>query len=474
MSRIALPVSGIVGKGRSLNENSGYMQNCYLEQSAAGNAVLIGTPGMILKATLPNAPIRGCYSDSAVSYWVAGNGVYKVNPDFTYLLLGSLNTFNGHVDFASSGIDLMIADGTDGWAIKLATNVLTRITDPDFPTNPVAVQYLNGYFIVSQKDTQIFYVSEKSNIATSWNALDFASAEGKPDKTAGLAVYQGELVILGYKSIEFWNFTGNVDFPLQRNNSAVIDHGIIAPYSTSRALDSIYWLGGDNLGQGLVWRLNGYTPERISTHEIEQQIAALPYIGDAYSLTYQQEGHIFYVLQFPSANKTLAYDTVTGLWHTRSYRNPLSGVDDSWRASAICFSGSILAGDTQTGNIYKLSLDEYTDNGNIIMRVRDTTEAAETQKYLYYNELIVNMEVGVGLVLGQGNDPQLMVQWSNDYGHTWGNFHYASIGKIGQYGARAKFNRLGRGRNRVWRLTMSDPVKFVVLGATLEVETGTS
>jgi hypothetical protein len=98
----------------------------------------------------------------------------------------------------------------------------------------------------------------------------------------------------------------------------------------------------------------------------------------------------------------------------------------------------------------------------------------EAQSFMYYKELIVNMEAGVGLVLGQGEDPQLMLQWSNDYGHTFGNFHYATIGKIGQYGARAKFNRLGRGRNRVWRITMSDPVKFVVLGATLDVETGTS
>ena len=473
--RKSLPISGVIGQGRSLNANSGLSVNCYIEVTAYGKPVLIGTPGLDIAFTLPNAPVRGCYADSETSFWVAGNQLFSRKADNTITTIGSIGTYNGTVKFASSGVDLMLVDGTAGWSYKFSTGVLTQITDPDFPVNPIDVKYLNGYFIVITKNTQQFWVSEKTQISTVWNALDFATAEGRPDFNAGIEIYQNELLIFGYKSLEAWGFTGNVDFPFERNSNFVLDYGIVAPRSVGKTTDNVLWLGGDNYGNGTVWQLSGYTPQRVSTHEIEQRIAKMPYINDAFAMTYHQEGHMFYILQFPSANDTLVYDITTQQWHIRNYRETATGDLKFWRGSCMCFSGSKhFVGDMQTGNVYNMDLDIYDDNGDEIPRIRTSTALNNDQYTIFYNEIIIYMETGVGLNVGQGIFPKLKLRYSNDSGHSWSNWRESSIGRIGQYNAEVKFNMLGSGRNRVWEIYLSDPVKFVVLGAVVDYKVGLS
>lgn len=468
-----LPFNGIFGQGRSINANSGAIVNCYIEQMADGKAVVVGTPGLTKKFTLPSVPVRGCYSDSTISYWVAGNAVYKVDAAFTVTLLGTISTYSGAVEFASSGIHLMFVDGTNGWFITLSSGALTQITDLDFPNNAKSVEYLNGYFIVTATGTQKFYISENLNIATAWSALDFASAEGNPDVTVACKSYHQELVLFGYKTIEIWNYTGNVDFPFQRSTNAVIDQGCIAPNSIERLGDSLIWLGGDNVGSGIVWQLTGYQPQRISTIEIEQRLASYGYVGNAISMSYQQDGHLFYVLQFPSSNESLVYDLTTNLWHARQYKQPTTEVLSIWRPSCLCFNGAdILAGDSENGNVYALDFANYTDDGAAIMRLYETRSSSSNQFGLFYNSVQIHMETGVGLVTGQGKDPVVMLRYSDDNGHTWGNWLFSTVGKIGQYSARAKYNRLGRGRNRVFQIKMTDPVKFVLLSMVLDYDQG--
>jgi hypothetical protein len=82
----------------------------------------------------------------------------------------------------------------------------------------------------------------------------------------------------------------------------------------------------------------------------------------------------------------------------------------------------------------------------------------------------VDVEAGVGLSTGQGDDPQMMVRWSDDGGHTWSNLRTVTMGRIGQYRARARLRRLGSGRDRVFEISISDPVKRVILGAAVDAE----
>jgi len=471
--RIELPFSGVIGQGRSINANSGDSVNLYLEITAEGKPILIGTPGLELAFTLPQSPVRGCYSDDSTSYWVAGNGFYKRTVDNVVTLINTINTSFGTVKFISSGTNILFVDGVNGYNYTIATNTMTVISGGGFPNNPIDIKYLNGYFIVIAENSQQFNVAAKATPGT-WNALDFATAEGRPDFNAGIEIYQNELVIFGYRSIEFWTFTGNVDFPLERNANAVLDQGIIAPRSTGRTFNSVLWLGADNTGNGVVWMMEGYTPIRVSTHEIEERIAALPFVDDAFSIVYQQEGHMFYILQFPSSNATFCYDVTSKAWHTRNYRESETGDLLAWRGSCLCYSSEHLVGDSLSGNVYRLSLDVYTDNGDEIPRIRKTPVIQDTQKLMFFNELIVYMETGVGLTTGQGSNPKLKLRWSNDSGHTWSSWREGTIGSIGEYGKRCKFNMLGMGRNRVWELYIADPVKVVLQGIELEINKGYS
>jgi len=222
-----------------------------------------------------------------------------------------------------------------------------------------------------------------------------------------------------------------------------------------------------------VWRLDGYQTTKISTIEIDQRIASYAFIENALGMSYQQDGHLFYVLQFPSANETLVYDLSTQLWHARAYKQPNTEVLSLWRPACLCFSASlVLGGDHENGNIYALDYDNYTDDGAAIMRLYETRSSNNNQFWLFYNSVQVHIEAGTGLITGQGKDPVLMLRYSDDGGHTWSNWLFSPMGKIGQYGARAKFNRLGRGRNRVFQIKMTDPVKFVLLSMVLDYDQG--
>jgi hypothetical protein len=137
------------------------------------------------------------------------------------------------------------------------------------------------------------------------------------------------------------------------------------------------------------------------------------------------------------------------------------------------FNGQHIVGDFENAKLYALDLDTFTDDGNIIRRVRRTTTMNDDQARLFFSRLQVDVESGVGLEIGQGSDPQLMLRYSDDGGNTWSNTKYATMGKIGEYKSRCVFTRLGSGRNRVWEISVTDPVKAVILGANAEIMKGT-
>ena len=472
-----IPFVGPAYQARSLNADSQRAVNCYLEMDNASPRApiaLYGTPGTVLKATLPQGPVRAAWKDGGFSWWVAGNGVYRVDSAFVVTSIGTIGTSSGEIGICSNGQQILILDGVAGWLINVSTSVLTMIASSGFPAGVKRCTYQDGYFIVTgQPGSQAFYINQTPYDGATWDPLDFASAEGSPDSTIGVISDHRELWLFGELSAEVWVNTGSADFPFQRSGNTFIEHGCAAAGTICKADNTVFWLGADDRGDGIVWRAAGYTPTRISTHAIERDIAGYR-IDDAFAFTYQQEGHIFYVLTFPTAMKTWVYDAATQQWHERAYRKPLTNEMTRWRANCSVFAhGFHLVGDLENGNIYALDLDTYTDNGDPILRLRTTSASEGLQNRLFYQQLEIDMETGVGVNIGQGSAPLVMLRYSNDGGHTWSNQKTATAGKIGQYGARAQFQRLGAGRNRVWELSLSDPVKFAVFGAVVEGEAGT-
>lgn len=474
--RTKLPFVGPSYQAHSLNADAQRTLNCYVEMDNASPRApiaLYGTPGTVRKLTFPTSPVRACFKEGAYTWWVAGNTVYRVDSNYQQTVMGTLATFKGEVGMASNGEQILIVDGKYGWLIYVRASTLTQITDDAFPRGVTRAAYQDGFFIVTGDGTGKFYINETPYDGTKWNGLDFASAEGSPDNTIGIISDHRELWLFGGQSAEVWVNTGNSDMPFQRSGNVFIEHGCAAAGTVAKADNTVFWLGADDKGAGIVWRADGYTPLRISTHAIERAIDGYSTIADAFAFTYQQEGHIFYVLTFPTASATWCYDAATQLWHERGWRDANTGLIKRWRPSCHVYAnGEHLVGDFESGAVYALELDTHTDDGAPILRLRRTTSSETLQQRMFYASLQIDMETGVGVADGQGAAPLLMLRYSSDGGHTWSPERTATVGAAGQYGARAKFSRLGSGRNRVWEISMTDPVKFAVFGAVVDGELG--
>ena len=309
---------------------------------------------------------------------------------------------------------------------------------------------------------------------TSVDPLDFASAEGSPDGVVGIIVDHREVWVLGTNSVEVWYDSGAADFPLSRIQGAFNELGCVAAYSIAKMDNGLFWLGQDARGQGIVYRANGYTGQRISTHAIEWQIQQYGTISDAIGYTYQQDGHSFYVLIFPTAGKTWVYDASTQVWHERAGFSNGSFVRHRSNCQ-VFFNNEVIVGDYENANIYAFDLDVYADNGAIQKWLRSWRALPPGQNTFVrtaHHDLQIDLESGVGLNSGQGSNPQVMLRWSDDGGHTWSNEHWNDIGKIGQYYRRVNFRRLGmtqKLRDRVYELSGTDPVKMVITGAELKL-----
>lgn len=436
--------------------------------------MLLGTPGKRLWTTLAGGNIRGMLRFSAVlSVVVCGVYVYTVSSTGVSTQIGVLANDTTIVSMASNGTLVMLVTGPFGYTINPVTGVVTQITDAAFQ-GADTVQFIDGYFVFNKTGTGQFQITQL--YGTSIDGLDFATAEGAPDLLLSLLVDHREIWLFGETSTEVFFNSGNVDFPFERINGAFIEQGCAAKFSPAKMDNTVYWLTADERGQGTVQRAQGYSPQRVSTHALEFALSQMPRIDDAVAYTYQQEGHSFYVLNFPTAQKTWVYDAAVNLWHERAWRDPASGALKQDRAICqMAFAGETIVGDWETGKLYVLDLDYFTDNGDPIARIRSCPHISSSDyRQQFFASLQVDMQTGVGLTTGQGSDPKAMLQWSTDGGYSWSNELWASIGKIGERRSRVKWRRLGRSRDRVFRVTITDPVRVAIIGASVQLAEGSS
>lgn len=435
-------------------------------------AALVPTPGLKLLLTLPQSPVRGLYraSNSAL-FAVGGNKFYSISSSWVATELGTLTTSTGPVSFADNGTDVVLVDGTNGYHLTIASNTFAQITDPAFFAAD-QVAFLDGYFIFNHKGTQQFFISGAD--ALTFNALDFASAEASPDNLVGIIAANRNFYAFGAQSIEAFYNSGDAAFPFTRIQGAVFEIGCAATFSIAKLDNSIFWIGGDETGTGIVYRMQGYQTQRISTPAIESVIRSLSTtdLSNARAWVYQQGGHAFYCLNFPNINSTFAFDTSTNFWHERTYLNSWGQERHRADCHAVAY-GSNVVGDYANGNVYALDPNTYTDNGASIIRMRTSPHLSQSLVNVFHSSFELDVETGVGLDGStQGTNPQAMLQWSDDHGHSWSNEHWVDIGKIGNRRTRAIWRRLGVSRDRVYRVAIADPVKVVLIGAELNLEQG--
>jgi len=470
------PILGASYVARSVNAADNRLVNLFPEATADGGKTagfFNRAPGLQFLQTIGTGPIRALWAhqtNGSDFYVVSGNEFYKVTGlTATPTFLGNV-TGTGPVSIADNGTQMFLACNPDSYIYNEVTNVFQQITDPDFP-GAVTVGYLDGYFVFNEPDSQKVWVTSLLD-GLSIDPLDFASTEGSPDGLVAINVDHREAWMFGTDSIEVWYDAGLADFPLTRIQGAFNEIGCVAAFSVAKLDNGLFWLGTDARGQGIVYRANGYTGVRVSTHAIEYAIAQYGNISDAIAYTYQQEGHAFYVLTFPTGNATWVYDVSTQAWHERA--GWYNGEFTRHRSNCQCnFGGNTIVGDFENGNIYKLSLDVYADNGGVqkwLRSWRALPTGTNNLKRSTQHSLQLDVESGTGLATGQGSDPEIMLRWSDDGGHTWSNEHWSPMGKIGEYFKRVFWRRLGmtlKLRDRVYEVSGTDPVKMVIVGAEL-------
>lgn len=341
-------------------------------------------------------------------------------------------------------------------------------TDGAF-TSASAVDIVDNYFVYNRPDTQQFGASAALSPISA--ALSFASKDGAPDDLVSLIVDHREVYLLGEVSSEVWIDAGTSPFPFQRIPGTSTQHGIAAKFSVARLGNSFAYLSRNIRGQAQIVQMNGYVPTRISTHAVENSLTN-QVVSNAIAWTYQLEGHEVYVISFPSINLTWAYDVASGMWHKWLYTNN-SGQYERARGNCCAqFQGLVMVGDYSNGKIYKLDPLNYTDDGQHVRRLRRAPHLVADFQREYFDELQIQFQPGVGLSTGQGENPQAMLRWSDNGGSTWSNEHWTSIGLIGKYANRAIWRRLGTARDRVFEVSISDPVKAVIISANLKSSVG--
>jgi len=381
----------------------------------------------------------------------------------------------------------------------------------DGPFNAAnTVDIVDNYFVYNKPNSQQWAASNPLSPIT--NSLSFSSKDGAPDNLVSLIVDHREVYLLGEASSEVWVDVGSFPFPFQRIPGTSTQHGIAAKFSMSRVGNSFAYVSRNIRGQAQIMMMNGYIPQRISNHAVENTLTD-KYIDDAIAWTYQLEGHECYVVSFPTLDLTWVYDIATEMWHKWLWVDNNNVYHRHRGNCASLFQGQVLVGDYANGQIYQLDKSNYTDNGQNIRRLRRAPHVVTDLQRQYLEELQIQFQPGVGttglssaiqdtfigspyyiaptdflvvapsatIILGLKNQinisttttyPQAMLRWSSDGGSTWSNEHWVTIGQAGKYKNRAIWRRLGWSRDRVFEVVVTDPVNAVIISANLKAQEG--
>jgi hypothetical protein len=351
--------------------------------------------------------------------------------------------------------------------------------------------FIDGYFVISRTPRpdlpQTQDPGRQFNISglldgTYWDPAMYGVKEGRGDYINSVLCDHEQLILFGAESTEIWQNVGATAdnlFPFQRIPGAYIQDGTVAIYAPCSVGPTFCWLGGGPDGQTRAYRADGLQPTRISTHAQEWDWNAPGFrVNDASSYSYQNAGHLHWVVNFWQQQQTWVYDTNTGMWHERAFWDPV-GLDflryKGWFHVFIPEwgdGGMHIVASPESGKIYTMSSNLYDDDGTAIEYVRAFPHLINENEYAYHHRLEVMAEMGA---LGSTDPvPVLGLDWSDDHGHTF----LSALGRqvnmpgAGNYTWRAVFRRLGKARDRVYRVGITAHTKVALIDTYLEMTQG--
>ena len=470
-------------------------------QTVASGALNSATVGAVVTATIAGTLMTVSAVTSGVLH--VGQTVQGVGVTLGTIIT-ALGTGTGGVGTYTLSVASTVAVGVTMYGINFS---VLPSTDGAF-SGANTVDIIDNYFVYNNPTTQQWGASDLLSPISP--PTSYSLKDGAPDDLVALIVDHREVYLMGEISSEVWTDVGTVPFPFQRIPGTSTQHGIAAPFSLYRLGNSFAYVSRNNRGQAQIMQMQGYIPQRISTHAVENTLVN-KYVEDAVAWTYQLEGHEVYVVTFPTLNLTWAYDATTQMWHKWLYTATDSTYERHRGNCCAVFQGLVIIGDYENGKLYQLDRTNYTDDGQTIRRLRRAPHLVTEFQRQYFDELQIQFQPGVGttgfsatlqqinlqspyvitdtgtltigaldtVYLGEFNtinqfttttNPQAMLRWSNDGGSTWSNEHWTSVGQMGKYRNRAIWRRLGQARDRIFEVSVTDPVNFVIISANLKMQ----
>lgn len=464
MPSVQISLVGQSYQSRSVPLSAQVTRNFYPEPVPNGVSVsaLLSWPGAKLFSAGVGAG-RGIKDWGGAVYSVNGTTLYKSDSLGVRTNLGSIAGSDRCVMTGSASYLYIVTGGkvyrTDGLTVE-------TVTDEDLEA-PSSAAFLNS-LIIYDGDGGRFAVSDPGD-GGSVSSLNYATAEAVPDDLLRVYVFNSLVYMLGTKSGEPWYNSGVGNPPLDRVDGGIFHIGLAGVHAVTHTDKAMYFLGHDRT----IYRLEGYSPVQKSTIAINNAIESYRDVSDCFAFALKLQGQSIVVFSFPSANKTWAYSETFNQWFELS-----TGVTGGRHlANGYCYEfGKHLIIDYRNGNIYEWDLATYTDNDETIIRERVTQPInsdviSQPGKEIFWNELELVLNSGNGLILGQGSNPQVMMQFSDDMGLNWSNELWASAGHQGAYQYKCRWTQLGSSIGRIFRFRASDPIEmhFYKLFADIEV-----
>ena len=438
--------------------------NFYQEFDESGKTptVLHSWPGELLIGSVTGAD-RGQHVMAGVRYRVAGTSLYKIESTGAHTDLGII-AGAARCIFANDGENMFIVNAGNVQQYNSASNTLSTVTDVNI-VGSVAVDFLNNQFIYTKPD--LFIISDVGNGASA-SGLNAAQAESQPDDLIRAYVFDGVANMMGEHTNEPWYNSGTGSPPFDRIDAQITSIGLAGIHAIDSNDNFMYWLGDDRQ----VYRGTRSTAQRISSIAISHAIEGYDVVSDAIGWTMTLEGQNFFILTFPSANKTWAVNETLGRdgWFELS-----SGLDEGlYNATSHSYlNGSHYVADRLNGNLYELDLDTFTNNGDTIRRVRTMSSISgvligQPGKRIQMSRFELILETGVGLITGQGVDPQIMIEASYDGGKSFDAGTWMKIGRLGETNIRAEWFSLKSFYDLVIRISTSDPVHYTIMTGAID------
>jgi hypothetical protein len=479
---IPVQVAGPSYQSRSKPLSSQVTQNWYQQFDEKGKDpfVLLPFPGLKLLGSATGKD-RGFHRMAEILYQVKGTSLYEIDKLGNHTLRGSIPG-TGRAIIADDGINMFIVADLKVWKYTTDTNAITQVTDTNI-TGSNSVGFINNQFLYTKGGFTIVDGNQVgpgyttvSNVGDGESAsgLNVIGAESSPDALLRDYVYDETIYRFGVRTTEAWYNSGVGAPPIDRLQGRGFAVGLGALYSVSQSDQAFYWLGDDFA----IYRARpGGSEERVSTDAISHELQKYSDVSDAVGNTFTFEGQNFYMITFPSGDKTFVMNEKLGVngWFELS-----SGVNSPLESSRyqgqtiISAYGQNMVADADNGNVYKLDLDTYTNNGDALQRIRVTQSVngdllGAKGKRIQMSCIKIIMETGVGLIDGQGDKPRIIIEYSDDGGRTWGAGSWPEVGRLGEFTLQVEWFNLQSFYDRIFRISTTDPVNYSIYSATIDL-----